>query len=491
MTAEQVTPELLDEFYCAATRDSNVQPLSLVRNTFINHVDDSDDSVFDFNLSERKLKPEDLRPLMRTLLRSPKGFILRLSRNVMNDKCTGELTKFLQQGTHIRELYLDTCHLSDGNAARIADALHSGSTPTAPELTVLDFTTNDLGGQFAEAMARTFNILGARFQLEVLRLGSNNIQRHVVELVQNLQYNLSLSTLDLTANGVGTTSFRAIASALKSNHSLTELILKHNKLSAGKLTELDRIIADNATARQQRSSSRGKLPRDLQMLEDTRKEELRLETELNLQISRTPDTRRMLKELDSDDAGIPREPRELDHTRPQAEAGRPPRGREERRWHEFEYVEPVDGSDEDAAEDRHVVASAALSVLNALAHGGRDVAPDPTPVIDYEGIMSEIAETTEAPLTFSNGVPRLVYEEILGHAATSVRTLLSDGRKTIPEDGAVFLVQLLGELGTRCRAYEERMTRYVGQLKGELSRLESENGMLREQAQLMGLGEQR
>ncbi len=452
--------------------------------------------MLDINLKERKIKAEDLLPLFRTLLVCPSPIVLRLSNNNMTTACVSVLTKFLSQRPKLQELHLESCHMSDSDGAAIADALCLDDGPCTEYLTTIDLAGNELGHAFAQTMGDTLNILGARCSVVVLRLSSNNLQRHSELIVQNLQYNKSIRKLDLASNGIGSTVQRSVLSALEKNTTLTRLNLRHNRLSSKMLLRLDAALEEN---RQRLKESQA---RRADALDDTRRQELLLEAEVGLELSQTPNTRRLLKEMavfDGAGAGTGQRGVSALHPDRQVDPATPDRTLpypglddvypglegESPEPAELGLVEPREVGEAEA-EDRYAVANSALHAIAALEKRHHDRTPAP-PAVDYAGMMEAVSAATETAETFTldaGAVPRLRYEDVLQYAATTVRTLLADGRDVVPAEGATFLIQLLGELGTRCRAYEERVGTFARQTVDSQRRLASEVDMLRQEREI-------
>jgi hypothetical protein len=99
-----------------------------------------------------------------------------------------------------------------------------------PKLVKLDLSGNNIGDDGAKAIA---DALKVNHSLETLYLNDNNIGDDGAKAIADaLKDNKSLDKLDLDDNKIDDDGAKAIADALKVNHRLESLLLRNNNISA-------------------------------------------------------------------------------------------------------------------------------------------------------------------------------------------------------------------------------------------------------------------
>lgn len=166
-----------------------------------------------------KIDDDKIRLFISQILDHPTLVELNLAHNVISDRGSRAIGKFLNGHSKIEKLNLSNNQIRAVGAQAIAHALIKCQT-----IRELDLRLNRLGDEGGQAIAKA---LLKNSTLIRLNLASNNMTEPTAALIANsIATNKTLRYLDLSSNRLGPDGGKSIQDAMKDNNTLIELDLR-------------------------------------------------------------------------------------------------------------------------------------------------------------------------------------------------------------------------------------------------------------------------
>jgi len=202
---------------------------SIRHNTHLRFIDLKGNSLQDSSLSElatalkdnRKFRALDLSHnkitgagcanLVQLVNRSLQ--FLNISYNPIGDAGAQKLAGGISNTTNLRELNIAECKIGDYGATFLATALAVNKS-----LQTIIMNGNNIGGE--QASKRIAFALMRNQNLKVLKMGGNGLREGIEHFARLVETTKSLTSLDLSANGISDAGALSLGNALTMNRSI-------------------------------------------------------------------------------------------------------------------------------------------------------------------------------------------------------------------------------------------------------------------------------
>ena len=206
---------------------STIESLDLSNNNLTNEVGIELAAAILSNSSLKHLE------LQNNNLQSSIGFVLKalnklstleslvLQNNQLTEKHGESLRSVINNNASLETLFLGSNNINLG-AVKIAGALQN-----IKSLKMLDFSNINLS---KEVIHKLSTAIKSSNYLELLTIGSNNLQSSAIVILQSLSYVTTLKVLDMNNNHIGEKGGEMLAAVIKNNTRLNELYFSSNNL---------------------------------------------------------------------------------------------------------------------------------------------------------------------------------------------------------------------------------------------------------------------
>ncbi|KAK7494099.1 hypothetical protein BaRGS_00014572 [Batillaria attramentaria] len=196
-------------------------------------------TLLHLDLADSDLRTESVIALATVLMHNHTLKALNVSRpilfTVMEDT-TVHYAKMLKVNKGLQELHLQKYDMRDYGMTRLSETLVENS-----KLTYLDLSCNRITRDGVKELAK---VLKLNTPLETLDLGYNRLEddgaMHLAEVLGT--FNNTLKCLVIVSNNIGSAGLCAIADALKTNFSLTNIYIWGNRLETRACIAFDILI---------------------------------------------------------------------------------------------------------------------------------------------------------------------------------------------------------------------------------------------------------